>query len=157
MKKTRLIIAMVISLGLFACNNKATEVPADEMEVNIEADHHEGHDHHGMEALMLNSGEKWVVNAEMIPFVNKGQELLNDYIATQDTDYKALASQMKEQNNQLIKSCTMDGKSHDELHKWLHPHLELVTALENAADQDEANKIVHELKTSYNTYAEYFK
>jgi GH15 family glucan-1,4-alpha-glucosidase len=156
MKKTRLIIAMVISFGLFACNNKTVEVSADQTEVSVEAEHHHNHDDHS-EALMLNNGERWAVNVEMIPFVEKGQELLNDYIVTQGTDYKALASQMKEQNSQLIKSCTMDGKSHDELHKWLHPHLELVTALENAADQDEANKIINELKESYNTYAEYFK
>ncbi len=159
MKKTKLIMAMLISLGLFACNNKAAEVPADEMEVNIEAEHNQEHDHNhdGTEALTLDNGEKWTVNVEMIPFVNKGQELLNDYVTNNGTDYKTLAIQMKEQNSQLIKSCTMDGKSHDELHKWLHPHLALVAELENAGDQVEANAIIGKLKESYSTYTAYFK
>lgn len=151
-------MAMLISFGLFACNNKATEVPADETEMSIEADHHDDHDHDhdGTEVLALNSGEKWVVNEEMKPFVMKGEEMVQNYIKTDSKDYKALASKLKEVNGQLIKSCTMDGKSHDELHKWLHPHLELVSTLEQASDSNEADKTVHELKASYDTYAEYF-
>ncbi len=152
-------MAMVISLGLFACNNKAAEVSADEMDISIEADHHENHDHNhdGTEVLTLNSGEKWIVNQEMKPFVMKGEEMVQIYLKNDTKDYKTLASNLKEANNNLIKSCTMEGKSHDELHKWLHPHLELVTALENAENQDEANNLVNELNESYHTYAAYFK
>ncbi len=43
----------------------------------------------------------------------------------------------------------MDGKSHDELHKWLHPHLEIVKALANETDAEKSNKIVSKLQKSY--------
>ena len=92
----------------------------------------------------------------MKPFVMKGEELVNAYVQNEQKDYKALAQQLKEQNNQLIKSCTMDGKSHDELHKWLHPHLEIVKALEDEADASKANEIVLQLQISYQEYHHYF-
>ncbi len=92
----------------------------------------------------------------MKPFVVKGEELVNSYIQNKQTDYKALAQQLIEQNNQLIKSCTMNGKSHDELHKWLHPHLEIVNALEEEKDAAKANEIVLQLQKSYQDYHQYF-
>jgi len=64
---------------------------------------------------------------------------------------------LKDQNNQLIKSCTMKGKSHDELHKWLHPHLELVEALEKSANENEAKGIVLKLQKSNEVYHQYFE
>lgn len=50
----------------------------------------------------------------------------------------------------------MDGKSHDELHKWLHPHLEIVKALENETDATKANGFVLQLQYSYQHYHQYF-
>ena len=51
----------------------------------------------------------------------------------------------------------MDGKSHDELHKWLHPHLELVEALEKSANENEAKGIVLKLQKSNEVYHQYFE
>lgn len=51
----------------------------------------------------------------------------------------------------------MDGKSHDELHKWLHPHLEIVKTLENETDATKANEVVAQLQHSYKEYHEYFQ
>ncbi len=72
------------------------------------------------------------------------------------TDYKTIAEQIKDQNSQLIKSCTMDGKSHDELHKWLHPHLELVKELENESNVEKVHEIISKIQYSYNLYHQYF-
>src|SRR5690606_19644238 len=117
-------------------------------EIHTEA-HAEHHHDESSEAIELNNNEKWIVNEEMKPYVMKGEELVNSYIQDSRTDHKALAEQLKEQNNQLIKSCTMKGKSHDELHKWLHPHLEMVKELENETDVARANEIVLQLQGSY--------
>ena len=51
----------------------------------------------------------------MKPFVLKGSELVNTVVLENQTDYIELAQQVKDRNSQLIKSCTMEGKSHDEL------------------------------------------
>jgi hypothetical protein len=50
----------------------------------------------------------------------------------------------------------MDGRSHDELHKWLLPNLELVKDLEKSADQNEAKEIVMKLQKSNELYHKYF-
>lgn len=147
------IVVLGISvLFLWSCNNstKKTTVPQ-------ETEHRaEQHSDANTQEIELHNGEKWLVNEEMKPFVLKGEELVNVYIQDGKTDYKTLAQQLKNQNNQLIKSCTMEGKSHDELHKWLHPHLEIVKALEGETDTKNANEIVEKLQHSYQQYHQYF-
>lgn len=138
---------------LWSCNNSA-EKPAmqEEKAVPMETQHEES-----AEAIELNNGEKWEVNAEMKPFILKGEDLVNTYIKNGDTDYKNLAEQLKQLNGQLIESCTMEGKSHDELHKWLHPHLGIVETLEAETDASRANEIVSRLQKSYEEFHLYFK
>ena len=150
----KLILSLAtFSLMLSSCGNSTNEKSNNQTEV---AEHNEHHHDDESEAIELNNGEKWLVNEEMKPFVMKGEELVNAYIQNNHTDYKALAQQVKDQNSQLIKSCTMDGKSHDELHKWLHPHLEIVKSLEDEADASKANEIVLQLQKSYQSYHQYF-
>jgi len=145
------VLGMGVML-LWSCNN-----PVAKAKENQETENHTEHQHdENSEAIELDNGKKWVVNEEMTPFVLKGEELVNLYIQQKKTDHKVLAEQLKEQNNQLIKSCTMDGKSHDELHKWLHPHLEIVKSLEDEADATKANEIVLQLQQSYQQYHRYF-
>lgn len=107
--------------------------------------------------IQLNNGKKWQVNAEMKPFIEESQQILVEYVITASTDYKTLAMQLKEKNAALIKSCTMQGKSHDELHKWLHPHMELIESLSKAENADAANTIVAQLIKSFETYSTYFE
>jgi hypothetical protein len=147
------IMAFLISvLFVWGCNNasdKSTNHHAD--------DSHTEHQHnHDVQAIELDHGNKWVVNDEMKPFVLKGEELVNMYIQEGGSDYMALAQQLKDQNKQLIESCTMQGKGHDELHKWLHPHLEMVSALENEPDATKSNELVLKLQHSYQQYHRYF-
>ncbi|MCO5258856.1 MAG: hypothetical protein M9916_01815 [Crocinitomicaceae bacterium] len=153
MKKTILVFLAVAGLMMYGCNNH--EASHDETNHEEHADHDHGHDHD--EAIELNNGEKWEINAEMRPYIENAEKLLNQYLKEKGTDYKKLATDLSNENTSLIKSCTMDGKSHDELHKWLHPHLELVDALENAASDSEASEIVTHLEHSFLTFHEYFQ
>ena len=149
------IIALGIgSFFLWSCANHSDKKPTDQQETENHAEHH--HDENA-KAIELNNGERWIVNEEMKPFALKGSELVNTYIQNNQTGYKELASQLKEQNDQLIKSCTMKGKSHEELHKWLYPHLELVKKLGQASNDNEATTIIHQLEISYREYQNYFQ
>lgn len=107
--------------------------------------------------IELDQGEKWLVNEEMKPHILKGEAILQQYQTQNDTDHQALAAALKEQNGQLINSCTMKGKSHEELHKWLHPHMELIAALSQASSLEEAQPIVLQIEQSFQTYHHYFK
>lgn len=162
---------VILTLGIFglafltSCDNTTEaesqeiveqEHPAGEEEHPAGEEHpSDGHHEHG--ELALNNGDKWEVNDEMKPYVMKGQELVNDYKKSGDEDYKSLGENVAAQNKQLISSCTMDGASHDELHKWLHPHLELTKDLQNSETMDQANHNVTLLVESYDEYHKYFK
>jgi hypothetical protein len=104
--------------------------------------------------IALNNGKKWEVNVEMTLLILEAENILNEY---SKGDYKELAEQLEDKNKQLIKSCTMDGKSHDELHKWLYPHMQLIEALKDNENKEEAATIISDLEKSFQTYNTYFK
>lgn len=106
---------------------------------------------------MLVNGQRWKVNEEMKPHVEQGMAILNDFLSKEGGSHKQLADDLKEQNNNLIRSCTMDGQSHDELHKWLLPHIELVKELSEAESEQEVTDVLNRLKASYEIYTTHFE
>ena len=151
----KLILTFAVGgLLLSSCGNSTNEKSNNQTEV---AEHNEHHHDDESEALKLNSGAKWVVNEEMKPYILEAEGILNQHIESQALDYRTLAAQLKDKNSGLIKSCTMKGESHDELHKWLHPHIELIESLSKAETAEEANKIISNLQTSFSTYNQYFQ
>lgn len=149
------LVVLVMSVFLMAgCCNKGDTETSVVMEIEEEtAEHH--HEDDG-EDLELNDGVKWLINDEMKPFIHETEAAVNQFVADGSADYQALAELLKEKNTALIMSCTMEGKSHDELHKWLHPHMELVSELEEA-ESDEQAELVKELKGSFATFHHYFE
>lgn len=107
--------------------------------------------------LELNNGSKWKINPEMKPHLDSSSKLLDDYVRLGSKDYTRLASEMSKQNDALISSCTMQGPDHDALHKWLHPHMELIKELSNADDERKADEVVTNLKESLNQFYQYFE
>lgn len=148
------IIVLAISSAMFSCGNPSNENSNEQTEIATHEEHHHGEE---SESIQLNNGEKWAVNEEMMPFILEAENILNEYLTSNSSDYKTLAEQLKEKNSGLIKSCTMKGESHDELHKWLHPHMELIEKLEECSNNDEAVKIIEQLNASFKTYNQYFQ
>lgn len=147
----KLMLLGISSILFWSCHQNSEHVH------NHDAESHAEHQHNHAEGqLELNNGKKWTMNEEMKPFVLKGVDLLQVYSQEKQTDNVRLAKELKEQNDQLIKSCTMDGKGHDELHKWLHPHMELVNELEAEKNPEKAIAIVAKLHDSYMEFSKYF-
>lgn len=115
------------------------------------------HDEPHSDGVSLNNGEKWEVNAEMKPHIQEGKEILDAYLASGGLDYKALAEQLETANAELIKSCTMDGESHNQLHNWLLPHMKLITKLKEAPGENDAEQVIEEIEKSFRTYEKYFE
>ena len=159
MKKT-IVFGLSVFL-LWSCNNSEQNTTAETKKSHEHHEHEEDHSNHhyneSEDAITLNDGERWIVNEEMKPFVAQQEELLKTYISSNDTDYKTLANNLQEQNNLLIKSCTMTGKSHDELHKWLHPYIELLADLKAAESVDQAKQLISDAEASFETYHHYFQ
>lgn len=161
---------VVLTLGFFgfalltACETSDNSVDKEIQIKEVKAEDH-AHDENGEHIenvqenheLELNNGEKWEVNEEMKPYVLKGQELLTNYLDSGNEDYNRLAHDIADQNKMLISNCTMDGKSHDELHKWLVPHLKLTEGLMTTDGMDQVNYNLNQLVLSYDTFHEYFE
>ena len=146
--KYTIISILAVSILLPACNHKHA--------ANSE---HANHDQVLEQvSIELDGGEPWKVNLEMVPHIMAQEEALNEYITSSKIGrYQQLAEDLKKHNSKLISSCTMDGKSHEELHKWLHPHIELIEALKNAKTEDDAKTVIHNLEESFRTYNTYFQ
>ena len=105
----------------------------------------------------LQNGQKWKVNAEMKPHIDQGIGVLKAYLSQGNTDYSALEKALQVQNTDLIESRTLKGESHDELHKWLHPHMALIEKLSKAKDLTEANTIISQIEQSFKNHQNYFE
>ena len=134
--------------------NKAEQTAIDPIEEQTE----EQHIVSKVDGLYLNDGEAWLINEEMKPFVLNAKEILDGYnLIDSHQDYVSIALGLKEQNQLLINSCTMQGESHDVLHEWLVPHLELTKALEEAENKELADSLAEQLKESFASFNIYFK
>lgn len=152
MKKTKLLMIIFLSAGVFtSCKEESTSTESNTQE-KVETNQTETHSND--DSISLNNGEKWEVNKEMLPHIEKSEEVFTNF---EGDDYTALSEEMMTHTNNLIQSCTMDGPSHDELHKWLHPHIELIKKLGESQDKKEGSTIYQRLEKSFNTFHKYFE
>lgn len=162
------LFVLILSIAFMtACNKPETKENHDvEIQEHSHDTDHQDHEHsdevendeHSDKTeLKLNGDKKWAINKEMLPFLNEADKLVAGYIKNKNTDYKKLALSLEEKNSELIKSCTMTGDSHDALHLWLEPHLELVEELKTAEDTEKANEIITKLENSFKTFHQFFE
>ena len=152
---TRFTIALfLMSSFIFSCNENSTVI--DNTEKNQEAESHEGH-HHGDEPISLNNGEKWSVNEEMMIHVQSMEREINSFDPKSENDYKVLAKNIDKNIDLLVSSCTMKGQSHDELHKWLVPFIDLSKEFSESKTEQEFAVNLEKIKVSFVTFNTYFK
>ena len=115
MKKITISLT-VISLFLFSCSNTSNEKSKQQTETVT----HEEHQHNDeMQTIELNNGEKWKVDANMITHIRNMENDIISFSTVEQKDYKSLAEKLQSNIDLLTSNCTMKGKAHDELHKWL--------------------------------------
>jgi hypothetical protein len=152
MKKITLSIAL-ISLFLFSCSNTSNEKSKQQ----TEAVTHEEHQHNvEVQTIELNNGEKWKVDANMIPHIRNMENDVISFAKVKQKDYKNLAKKLQSNIDLLTSNCTMKGKAHDELHKWLLPYIDLVKELSEAKDQTKEEKQFQKIENSFITFNQYF-
>lgn len=151
MKKTKLLTIILFSAGIYtSCQEESTSTESksqDKVETNQTETHPD-------DSISLNDGEKWEVNKEMLPHIENSEEVFTNF---QGADYTALSEEMMKHTNSLIQSCTMDGPSHDELHKWLHPHIGLIKELDESKNKAEGSAIYQQLDRSFTEFHKYFE
>ena len=151
----KLILTFAVgSLLLYSCGNSSNEKLNNQTEVAQHNDHH--HDHES-EAIELNNGEKWTVDANMLTHIRTMENDVISFAKVEQKDYKVLSEKLQASIDLLTSNCTMTGQAHDELHKWLLPYMDLVEELSEAEDKIEAEKQFQEIQTSITTFNHYFQ
>lgn len=144
----------VLCLVLFACNSNSDDTSTNK---NTVPTTEEQHQHEHSEAIELNNGEKWKVVDHMLLHIRNMEKDVAAFAKEDRTDYKKLAGKLEGNIELLTSNCTMEGRSHDELHKWLVPYMDLVTDLSNAKDEQEGKKHFHAIQESFVTFNTYFQ
>ncbi len=155
MKKILFIGLLGTIVGTTSCNNQ--EPKSTEKQEQTTTDIKAIEEEQSPIEIELNNGEKWKVNPEMMVHVRASEGLVDSYVNAPKKDYEALAKELNTTVGLLTKSCTMQGKSHDELHKWLHPYMGLIKDLGNAKSDEEADQIVTTIQASFVIFNQYFE
>jgi hypothetical protein len=144
------LIILVASILLFSCNSQSEK----HSEAAEKTEHH--HDDES-EDIELNNGEKWQVDANMLTHIrNMGNDVVS-FAKVEQKDYKSLSEKLQSNIDLLTSNCTIKGKAHDELHKWLLPYIDLVKELSEAKDETEATKQIENIQISFTTFNQYFQ
>ncbi|CAN5282915.1 hypothetical protein BH09BAC5_BH09BAC5_00020 [soil metagenome] len=152
--KTITIPLIAISLFLFSCGNTSNE------KLNIQTDSvsQEEHQHNNeKQTIELNNGEKWKVDSNMLTLIRKMENDVATFKGTTLPEYKILSGNLQKNIDLLTSNCTMKGKAHDELHKWLLPYIDLVNDLTEAENESKAKEQFENIQSSFKTFNQYFQ
>ncbi len=155
-----LLIAFLIGIG-YACQNDEKEEKTDTPTTQVQTPSTESEDHHSeSSAIELNNGAKWTVVPDMMKYIRTMESDINQFSGTQTTDLKdfqKMGAGLQKNIDLLTSNCTMEGKAHDELHKWLVPYIDLVSKLNESKNSNEAYTTFKELKVSFQAFNKYFE
>ena len=158
--KIKIPSLIIAGLFLISCGQTSDHSSHDEEHADHEEEHavNEEHDHDDdSDAIQLNNGEKWEVNADMLPPIQNMELQINAFIESDEKDYNLLAQGLKSDIDELTSSCTMTGQAHDELHKWLLPYIDLVNELLEAETEAEEVQQFENIQASFATYNQHFE
>ena len=153
MKKLTCLLT-VISLFFFSCSNTTNEKSSEKVEAVTQG----GHQHEDESAAIeLNNGVKWTVDTHMLTHIRNMENDVLSFAKVEHKDFKSFAGILQSNIELLTSNCTMKGKAHDELHKWLLPYIDTVNDLSKAQDETEAAKYFENIQASFITFNTYFQ
>ena len=156
--KTSIVYLMVLSLTLVSCKQSAKEsqkaTDSHSVQQEIGSDLHLDND--WVNEIALDNGSKWEANVETTMGVAAMTKLIAEAKTSTKEDYNKLGNGLNDLKNIIVKECTMTGASHDNLHVFLHPLIDKIELLQNAATADEGAKIKANITEHLQGYYSYF-
>lgn len=151
--KLKLFASIVTFIGIISCNNTQQNA-ANATQDSVVTDNHELKE---SEEIELNNGEKWKVDEPMMALIKKMEKDVISFKKTEINNYAILAKSLKITIDSLTSNCTMEGRAHDELHKWLLPFIDLVDEFKNnLSNVSLTNKNYKHLIKSFETLNKHF-
>jgi hypothetical protein len=93
----------------------------------------------------------------MMVHVRNLEKAVRDFENPSGQDHAVLAAEIQDHLGRLVTHCTMEGKAHDALHKWLMPFLGLSADYSKAADPHAQERKLHEIEQALLVFNEYFE
>jgi len=106
--------------------------------------------------IVLNNDIKWQANIETTEGVMKMLSLIEENKTINIEDYIKLGNSLNEVKNTVVKECTMEGASHDNLHVWLHPLIKKIELLQKIQNAEEGAQLTSNIKMHLEGYYDYF-
>ncbi len=148
------ILIPVLSLFLFSCGNSSNEKSNEKTEIVSHEEHQNNTD---MQSIDFNNGEKWKVDDNMSIQIRNMENEVISFAKYEKKNYKTLSEKLSINLDLLTSNCTMSGKAHDELHKWLLPYIDLVNELTEVKNDTEASRLFENIQISFTTFNKYFQ
>jgi len=149
MKKQFIYLLLLSAVFIFSCGN-----PQTKQETTPQVTKEQVPSEHNIE---LNEGNKWKVDVQMMVYLRAMEKAVEAYTGDSADSFDTLAIFLQEQTNELTSNCTMEGKPHDELHKWLLPYMELVASMQGAKEETQRREILLQLNASFTELNIYFE
>lgn len=109
-----------------------------------------------MSQIQLDNGSKWKANIETTEGIQAMSSRIEEDESNSIKHYKKLASDLNDIKNNIIKECTMEGESHDNLHLFLVPLADKIEALGEVNSVHEGAEITREIREHLELYHNYF-
>lgn len=159
--KKLMILLLMATYGFVACNrsehtSETTTPDSTQTTAKVESEEQHEHDHES-EHPQLDNGKKWKVNDDMMVHVRNMEKDMKAFPSDKEKNHAGMADKLHANIDLLTSSCTMTGKAHDELHKWLVPFIEAVDAYSEIADPAKADEKFAELQNRMVTFNLYFE
>lgn len=107
--------------------------------------------------LELDEGRKWVVDKALMGYLRTMESEIGNFQGQDADGYHRLGQRLKTQVNLLTSHCTMGGKAHDELHKWLVPYMQDLHSFSSENDIDALKVKYQGLRSSFDVFNSYFR
>ncbi len=156
LKKRIMITAIVFIAAAIGCSDSAKKENSDSannLSHTIAATEE-------IDSIELNNGSKWKIAEGMINYIRNMESDVKLFSETNNknlNDLLNLGSGLQKNINLLTSNCTMTGKAHDELHKWLLPYIDLVDKLNKSKDSIEAKATFIEIENAFIVFNKYFE
>lgn len=162
--KKYIIITVVACISMaYGCsdpitkeNNETVKAQQEPISASTESEHH----HTEGAGIELNNGHKWKVEVEMMKYIINMQSDVKQFSEANNknlNNYITLGAGLQKNIDLLTSNCTMEGKAHDELHKWLLPYIDTVDKFNKSKNESDNQAIFKEIENSFVLFNQYFE
>ena len=150
--KTKLILLLAINAILLSCGREVKNKETAQIETAFT----QAKPKDNTTSIELNNGQQWKVDERMMTHIRNMEKDIFIFSKSGQKDYKSLADKLQTNLDLLTSGCTMEGRAHDELRKWLLPFMDLVKDFSSTKGDDFAVNQFEKIQSSFITFNHYF-